>query len=112
MKKKVLVIAAVIILLICSYWFIDAHTYTFKNVSAADSSLKTEQIQAVFGRVIVWGTHDTDVVFTDAEDPDKTFRIGYITPGMRETVRLEAGHWYDVQGGGEITVCPVRLRER
>ena len=76
----------------------------------SDSYLKSEQIQPVFGSVKVWSDQDTDVWFTDAESPDVRFQIGYITPGMSETVKLQRGRWYLVHGVGEITIRMVNVR--
>lgn len=92
------------------YRYREAHTFTLTDEPAADTYLKTEQIQPVIGQVTVWGTQDTDVRFTDAEDPDRQYQIGYITPGMSETIRLEKGRWYIVHGAGEITVRMVNVR--
>lgn len=89
--------------------FMNAHTFVLSDEPAADSYLKTERIQPVFGAVKVWSAQDTSVWFTDAEDPARRFEIGYLTPGMSETVRLERGHWYIVHGAGEITVRAVNV---
>ena len=92
------------------YWFRDSHTFVLTDEPAADSYLKSEQIEPVFGSVRVWGTQDTDVWFTDTANPDVQYQIGYITPGMTETVKLERGHWYIVHGAGEITIRMVNVR--
>ena len=72
--------------------------------------MKSKQIQPVFGSVRVWGTQDTDVWFTDVEDPERRSQVGYITPGMSETIRLERGRWYAVHAGGEIRIRVVNVR--
>ena len=36
--------------------------------------------------------------------------IGYITSGVGETIKLERGKWYRVEGIGELTVRPVNVR--
>ena len=36
--------------------------------------------------------------------------IGYITHGMSETIQLEKGKWYSVEGAGELTIRPVNVR--
>ena len=59
--------------------------------------------------VKVTGTADTDVVFTDTESGE-TYVIGYITSGAGETIKLERGKWYRVEGDGELTVRPVNVR--
>lgn len=48
--------------------------------------------------------------FTDVENPEVQYKIGYITPGMTETIKLEKGRWYSVRGAGEITVRMVNAR--
>ena len=114
MKKKalaVLIAVAVIFLLWASYsQFRKAHTFTLSDEVTADSNLKSEQIQPVFGTVRVWGTQDTDVWFTDVENPEVRFQIGYITHGVSETIKLEKGKWYTVHGAGEITVQMIKVR--
>lgn len=86
-----------------------AHTFRLAD-EPADAYVKSEQIRPVFGWVKVWGTQDTDVWFIDAEDPSRRFQIGYLTPGMPQTIQLERGRWYDVQGAGKLTVSPVEVR--
>ena len=71
--------------------------------------MKSEQIQPVNGSVKVTGTADTDVVFTDIESGE-TYVIGYITHGAGDTIQLERGKWYKVEGAGELTVRPVNIR--
>ena len=114
MKKRVLAILIVLIVVILLWiaysQYKKAHTFTLSNEVTASSNLKSEQIQPVLGTVRVWGTQDTDVWFTDVEDPEVRFQIGYITPGMSETIRLEKGRWYIVHGAGEITVQMVNVR--
>lgn len=113
-KKKtvaVLIAMAVIILLWASYsQYRRAHTFTLSDEVTADSNLKSEQIQPVLGTVKVWGTQDTDVWFTDVENPELRYQIGYITHGVSETIKLEKGRWYTVHGAGEITVQMINVR--
>lgn len=87
-----------------------AHTFTLTDEPTADSYLKSEQIQPIFGTVKVWGTQDTDVWFTDVEDPENRFQIGYITSGMSGTIKLEKDKWYIVHGAGDITIQMVNIR--
>lgn len=61
------------------------------------------------GKVKVTGTADTDVVFTDIESGE-TYVIGYITSRVGDTIKLERGKWYRVEGIGELTVSPVNVR--
>jgi hypothetical protein len=49
------------------------------------------------------------VVFTDVETGEK-YRIGYITQGVTERIKLERGKWYKVAGGGNLTLNPVNIR--
>lgn len=106
MKKKCFAIAIVAIVLCALAWssFQQMHSCTLSG-----GTLKSEQIQPILGTVTVSGTADTDVIFTDVDSGEK-YVIGYITQGVREKIRLETGHWYSVQGGGELTLRPVRLR--
>lgn len=85
--------------------YVRMHTFTLSG----DEILKSEQIQPVSGSVKVTGTADTDVVFTDIESRE-TYVIGYITPGTGDTIQLERGKWYSVEGVGELTVRPVNVR--
>ena len=73
-----------------------SHTFTLSN---DEGTIKTEQIQPLWGTVKVSGDCDTDVVFTDVETGEK-YRIGYITRGK----------WYKVAGGGNLTLNPVNIR--
>ena len=61
------------------------------------------------GRVKVNGTVDTEVRFTDVET-GRTYEIDYITSGVSETLQLERGKWYEVEGAGELIVRPVNIR--
>jgi len=107
MKKKYLpTIIAVAIIIIGLFSFIQyrsSHTFTL-------TALEVEEIQPVLGTVRVSGTQDTDVWFIDVEDPENRFQIGYITPGMSETIKLERGKWYRVEAAGDITVTMVNVR--
>ena len=52
---------------------------------------------------------EVDVVFTDIESGE-TYVIGYITSRVGDTIKLERGKWYRVEGIGELTVSPVNVR--
>lgn len=96
---------AVIIIGINYNSYIKMHTFTLSG----GEIVKSEQIQPVGGKVKVTGTADTDVVFTDIESGE-TYVIGYITSGVGDTIKLERGKWYRVEGIGELTVSPVNVR--
>ena len=83
-----------------------SHTFTLSN---DESTIKTEQIQPLWEIVKVSGDRDTDVVFTDVET-GKQYTIGYITHGVTEKIKLERNKWYKVEGGGNLTLCPVNVR--
>ena len=40
----------------------------------------------------------------------ETYVIGYITSRVGDTIKLERGKWYRVEGIGELTVSPVNVR--
>lgn len=107
MKRLVLcaIVAFLIVLLICSI-IQKKHTITLSN---GEGTIKAEQIQPLWGTVKVSGDCDTDVVFTDVETGEK-YRIGYITQGVTERIKLERGKWYKVAGGGNLTLNPVNIR--
>lgn len=106
MKKKCFIIAIAAVALCALAWsgFQQMHSCTLSG-----GTLKSEQIQPILGTVTVSGNADTDVIFTDV-DSGETYVIGYITRGMQEKIHLKNGHWYSVQGYGELTLRPVRLR--
>lgn len=109
MKKKHLVLYAIIVLLIGIAVYLNIqnkHTFILAN---ADGITKSEQVQPLFGTVNVRSDCDTDVVFTDLETGEKHV-IGYITNGISETINLQKGKWYAVQGGGNLELCPVNIR--
>lgn len=83
-----------------------SHTFTLSN---DEGTIKTEQIQPLWEIVKVSGDRDTDVVFTDVET-GKQYTIGYITHGVTEKIKLERNKWYKVEGGGNLTLCPVNVR--
>ena len=66
-------------------------------------------IEIAKGGITKSGDCDTDVVFTDVETGEK-YRIGYITQGVTERIKLERGKWYKVAGGGNLTLNPVNIR--
>ena len=99
-------IAALLIVLFAIFGVQKKHTVT---LSADEGAIKTEQIQPLWGSVKVSGDSDTDVVFTDVETGEK-YIIGYITHGVTEKIKLERDKWYTVEGGGNLTLTPVRVR--
>ena len=104
-RKFALCLAAVFLVMI--YINIQrSHTFT---LSDDEGTIKTEQIQPLWGSVKVSGDRDTDVVFTDVET-GKQYIIGYITHGVTEKIKLERNKWYKVEGGGNLTLCPVNVR--
>ena len=112
-KRRLFVLTILIICImigVSCYRFRESHTFVLTDEPTADSYLKSEQIQPVFGSVKVWGPQDTEVWFTDTENPDVQYQIGYITPGKTETIKLERGHWYIVHSAGEITIRMVNVR--
>ena len=96
---------AILIIGISYNSYVKMHTFTLSG----NERVKSEQIQPVNGSVKVTGTDDTDVVFTDIESGE-TYVIGYITSGVGETIKLERGKWYWVEGAGKLTVRPVNVR--
>ena len=85
--------------------YIRIHTFKLSG----NETVKSEQIQPAFGKVKVNSTVDTKVIFTDIEN-EETYEIGYITPGISESIQLEHGKWYRVEGDGELTIRPVNVR--
>ena len=109
MKKKYIIICAIVILLIgivSIFVFQNSHTYTLSNDTGRT---KSEEIQPLFSIVKVSGDSDTNVVFTDVETGEK-YEIGYITHGISETVKLKIGKWYTVEGNGNLTISPINVR--
>ena len=106
-KKRIIAILVVLIIFALAGFgylqFKRNHTFTLQAPIS-------EEIQPVFGTVRVYGTQDTDVLFIDVENTENQYQIGYITPGMSETIKLEKGKWYKVQGAGNITVQMVNVR--
>ncbi len=100
------IIVAIVIIIIGAgsfFQYRSTHTFTLTDLDA-------EEIQPVLGTIKVSGTQDTDVWFVDIENPENRFQIGYITPGMSETINLERGKWYRVEAIGSITVTMVNVR--
>ena len=100
------IVVAIVVVVIGVFFFLqyrNAHTFTLTD-------LESEEIQAVLGTVRVSGSQDTDVWFIDVENPESRFQIGYITPGMSESIKLERGKWYRIEAAGEITVTMVNVR--
>lgn len=85
--------------------YIRTHTFTLSG-----GVVKNELIQPINNKIKVSGNADTDVIFTDIESR-KQYTIGYITHGMSETIQLEKGKWYSVEGAGELTIRPVNCIE-
>lgn len=92
---------ALIITSISYNGYIRTHTFTLSG-----GVVKNELIQPINNKIKVSGNADTDVIFTDIESR-KQYTIGYITHGMSETIQLEKGKWYSVEGAGELTIRPV-----
>ena len=104
-RKFALCLAAVFLVMI--YINIQRnHTFT---LSDDEGTIKTEQIQPLWGTVKVSGDSDTDVVFTDIETGEQ-YIIGYITHGVTEKINLEKDKWYKVEGVGNLTLYPVSIR--
>lgn len=109
MKKKKLIIGLVFVtavLVVAWMTFLHSHAYT---LSDSETAAKAEQIQPITGKVEVFSSCDTDVVFINVET-GKTYLIGYVTHGMSETIQLERGEWYRVEGAGTLTMRPVNIR--
>lgn len=105
-KKWMLIIVTIVVVWIIVFSFIqyrNVHTFTLTDLEA-------EEIQPVLGSVRVSGSQDTDVWFIDVENPENKYQIGYITPGMSETIKLERGKWYRIEATGDITVTMVNVR--
>ncbi len=111
MVKKIvkLLISAVIILALLIGGVYAFNISTSKLTLSGEGLTKTEEIQPNRNQVKVWSTEDTNVIFTDVET-GKKYEVGYVTPGMKETIKLEKGHWYKVSGKGDLTVGPVNAR--
>lgn len=99
------ILLAILITGISYNGYVKTHTFTLSG----SERVKSEEIQPVSGNVKITSTADTDVVFTDIESGE-TYVIGYITAGVGETIKLERGKWYRVEGIGELTVRPVNVR--
>lgn len=106
-KRLILCVAAVFLVVILAYSNVQRnHTFTLSNEKG---TIKSEQVQPLLGAIKVSGDCDTDVVFTDVETGEQ-YIIGYITHGMTEKIKLERGKWYQVDGGGNLTLNPVNVR--
>ena len=99
------ILLAILITGISYNGYVKTHTFTLSG----SERVKSEEFQPVSGSVKITSTADTDVVFTDIESGE-TYVIGYITSGVGETIKLERGKWYRVEGIGELTVRPVNVR--
>ena len=100
MKKKTFLIVLIMILFVIGVQ--RKYTYAFTNNSNV-------QIQPLFEIAEVNSNCDTNVVFTDVET-GKTYMIGYITPGMSDTIKLEKDKWYSVEANGRIHIRFVKVR--
>ena len=101
MKTRKFALCLAAVFLVAIYINIQrSHTFT---LSDDEGTIKTEQIQPLWGTVKVSGDCDTDVVFTDVETGEK-YKIGYITQGVTERIKLERGKWYKVVGRGNLTL--------
>lgn len=108
MKKRQWILCVIIVFIVgiaCYFYIQNKHTFTLSN---SDGIIKSEQIQPLFGTIKVSGDCDTDVIFTDIETEEK-YIIGYITHGISETIKLEKGKWYTVEGKGNLVLCPVNV---
>ena len=106
MKKKQLILCIAAILTAAVFLHIGIQrNYTF-TLTGSDGGIKSEQIQPLFGTVKVSGDCDTSVLFTDVRNVGKDMRVGYITPGAPEKIRLEKGRWYTAAGAGNLTIRP------
>ena len=74
-----------------------SHTFTLSN---DEGTIKTEQIQPLWGTVKVSGDCDTEVVFTGCRDWRKTIESDILHRVVTERIKLERGKWYKVAGGG------------
>ena len=104
-KYLVLLFATLIIIFSLVFYsqFRNSHTFVLTD-------LESEEIQPILGTIRVSGSQDTDVWFIDVENPENRFQIGYITPGISETIKLERGKWYKVEAQGDITVSMINVR--
>ena len=104
MKKRILICLLILVGAAFLFYLGIQKTHTFTLADREGSSLKGEQIQPVFGTVRVSSSCDTDT------ETGETYEIGYLTPGIREKIRLRRGRWYTVTGAGELTMGAVILR--
>lgn len=110
MKKKWFFLFAIVVFVGAVFLYTGIQrTHTFILTDSGEGRIKQEQIQPLFGTVKVSGDCDTDVVFTDIKTGE-TYRVGYITSGVSEKIKLHKNKWYAVDGVGNITVSPVNVR--
>lgn len=107
-KRRIILYAAVIFAVAILFYINVRREHTF-TLADNDGTIKSEQIQPLWGTVKVSGDCDTDVVFTDIETGEK-YVTGYITSGISEKIKLEKGKWYAVAGGGNLEISPVNVR--
>ncbi len=107
-SRKQYIYAALIIIiasLLGGCGSVRSHSFTISG----EERLKSEEIEPLADTVRVFGTKDTDVIFTDVLTGE-CFTIGYLTPGVSESIHLERGKWYKVEGNGILTLKPVNVR--
>src|SRR5699024_156761 len=93
------ILLAILITGISYNGYVKTHTFTLSG----SERVKSEEIQPVSGSVEITSTAATDGVLKDIES-EFSYVIGYITYGVGETIKLEGGKWYRVEGMGELTV--------
>lgn len=110
MKKRWIISCIIVIFVLAIFSYIGIQRkHTFTLTGGNEITVKSEQIQPLFGTVKVNGDCDTNVVFTDVET-GKTYEIGYITHGVSEKIKLQKGRWYAVAAAGNIRIAPVNVR--
>lgn len=102
MKKKLLVI--IIPLLLLSFYVYCNRKYTH-IIKSQDKVF----IQPVFNTIRVSSNCDTAITFVDVETKEE-YHIGYLTHGMSDTITLEKGKWYKVNGNGETKIRFIKLK--
>jgi len=102
--KKVGIIIIFILAAIAFSGVMKHYSFTCGNYG---TDVTTEMISPLFNTVYISGDTDTDVIFTNVKTGE-TINAGYITLGMGTKIHLENGEWYTIDGGGAITVKPVK----
>ena len=110
MKKKWIILFFIAAFIALNMVYSDMRqSHTFVLQGDAVNSVRTQQIQPVWGKVSVSGDCDTSVIFTDTENGE-IYLVGYITPGLSEKIGLPKERWYTVEGAGDITLSMVNVR--